>query len=149
MLSREAAGGVDAGGTAAGQLRLCTPSAAVLAGAVSAQATALSRGPEQPYLPAAVRTWRYDDPHMDEHGVRMAIECLREVGALCLPLQVCVLCAVWYAAQLQVCVLYAMLLISDECCTCRPVMQILTGLLSNALNTVRNCPAMKRNADFF
>ncbi|GAX83447.1 hypothetical protein CEUSTIGMA_g10872.t1 [Chlamydomonas eustigma] len=34
-----------------------------------------------------VMTWSYNDPHLHQHGVRLAIECLREVSALCLPCQ--------------------------------------------------------------
>jgi hypothetical protein len=34
------------------------------------------------------QTWTYSSPHTNEHGLRQVLECLREVGALWLPLQV-------------------------------------------------------------
>ena len=37
----------------------------------------------------SVSTFSYEDPHQHQHGTRLALECLREVAALCLP------CKVW------------------------------------------------------
>ena len=41
----------------------------------------------------SVSTFSYEDPHQNQHGTRLALECLREVAALCLP------CKVWNSVE--------------------------------------------------
>lgn len=41
-----------------------------------------------PGVTKEVMTWTYEDPHTNQHAVRLILECLREVAATCLPLQV-------------------------------------------------------------
>lgn len=38
--------------------------------------------------PATVQTFTYSDVHNQQHGVRLVLECLREVGSICPPVQV-------------------------------------------------------------
>ena len=41
----------------------------------------------------SVSTFSYEDPHSNQHGVRLVLECLRDIGMLCLPCQVRISCA--------------------------------------------------------
>ena len=45
-----------------------------------------SASPEIGTLVSA-NTFSYEDPHSDQHGIRLILECLRDIGMLCLPCQ--------------------------------------------------------------
>eukprot|EP00967_Tisochrysis_lutea_P108980 scaffold169159_cov20-Tisochrysis_lutea.AAC.1 len=102
----ESLAGLPVGGEGSSQSGQAHPTAGSGAGSGDGECGKVDQWawPHAHGLPGKVleaHTWSYADPYLHKHGVRIILECLRELGALGLPMKVVHRLESWLKTQLK------------------------------------------------